>query len=40
MASLLSRNLILNLILSLSLGLRSARDQRDDAQRHRVEHQE
>lgn len=40
MASLLSRNLILNLILSLSLGLRSARDQRDDAQRHGVEHQE
>jgi hypothetical protein len=38
MASLLSRNLILNLILSL--GLRSARDQRDDAQRHGVEHQE
>lgn len=38
MASLLSRNLILNLILSL--GLRSARDERDDAQRHWVEHQE
>jgi hypothetical protein len=40
MASLLSRNLIPNLILSLSLGLRSARDERDDAQRNRVEHQE
>jgi hypothetical protein len=38
MASLLSRNLILN--LSLSLGLRSPCDERDDAQRHRVEHQE